>query len=225
MAQSLKDKLDSIETSGFVTLLLSNLVLFATLFTPMFWLYFRILRCAKTTDSNVQPCHSALVLGRRLTRGQADAKFIERLERGKQLLRGGQVGYVILLGGITGRNNISEAQAGRAYLLQQGIPDRQLLVEDKSRHTLENLRHAREMLLSAPNQPVALVSSRYHLARSAVLADGLGLKHTLCAAETEWRVDLPTLWLALVEAYYLHWYYTGKYWSLCTNQKWLQHRR
>ncbi len=227
MQYFLKKRLSSIQASGMVTLLLSNIVLFCTLGVFCIKLLFNVYRCGKHTDTDVANskgrCNTALILGKQLQSGLPDQEYIERLERGKKLFESGKVLKLVLLGGITGDDKISEAQAGKHYLVKNGVPDESVILEDKSRYTLENLQHARDLLSQEPEQVSVLITSRYHLKRSAEIARGIGSRHILCAAEKEWKIKFNTLWRILVEAYYLHWYFVGKYWLLLTNnKKWLQ---
>ena len=55
-----------------------------------------------------------------------------------------------------------------------------------------------------------LVTSRFHLARSSLLATGLGIAHTRCAAEDSRLPALGDLARMLVEALLIHWYVTGR---------------
>jgi hypothetical protein len=67
-------------------------------------------------------------------------------------------------------------------------------------------------------QPL-LVTSRFHLARSSLLAAGLGIAHTCCAAEDSRlpaRRDLPRM---LIEALLIHWYVTGRSFARLTGNK------
>lgn len=232
-------KLDAVRTSGLVTLLVSNIVLFFTLGFFFLKLLIKTYRCGKDTDIDVGSCNghgntclnacisTGLILGKQLHFELPDQEYVQRLERGKKLFESGKVLKLVLLGGITGKNKISEAQAGKHYLVDNGVPEESVLVEDKSRHTLENLQFAREMLSHRPGQMseqiIVLITSRYHLKRSAVFARGIGLELMLCAAEKDWQMNLNNVWHLLIEAYYLHWYFVGKYWSLLTkNKNWLQ---
>jgi len=234
--QSFLDKLfNSVKPSGLATLLLSNIVFIFTLGLFYIKLFYQTYRCGKDARTKVTKLFDnddsvadtvyqiALVLGKQLQSDQPDREYIERLERGKNLIESGQVSKLVLLGGHTGNSTISEAQAGKNYLLENGITAESVILEDKSRHTLENLQHARDMLSQETEQVSVLITSRYHLQRSSKFAQSIGLPHILCAAETEWTIRFTTVFKLLIEAYYLHWYFVGKYWSLLTNnKKWLQ---
>ena len=65
----------------------------------------------------------------------------------------------------------------------------------------------------APSRRVTLLSSRYHLARCALFARGLGLHWELCAAEPalSWRPGM--LWRIAGEAAYVCWLDIGVRWA------------
>lgn len=89
-----------------------------------------------------------------------------------------------------------------------------ITLEDRSRNTLENLRHGRALL--AAGDRVTVISSRYHLARCHAFAAVLGLQYQLCAAESRWTWGAASLWALLKESLHLHWYYTGRLWARIT---------
>ncbi|MDE2580629.1 MAG: YdcF family protein, partial [Rhodospirillales bacterium] len=111
------------------------------------------------------------------------------------------------LGGRATPGGPSEADAGRAWLIAQGVPAGAIRIEDRSRHTLENLRLCRAVF-PAPAGPVVLVTSRVHIARSGRMAAGLGLACQVCAAEPRRYAALRPLRL-LLEAFLIHWYVVG----------------
>ena len=228
MKQYIHKKIDAIRSEGFITLLLSNLILIFTAGLGGIWALGMIYRYASSTTSGVTNKQNLLlVFGKHLLNGKPDADYTQRLNRAKALLNNQSAGWVAILGGTTGKDLISEASAGKNFLLAQGVAERQILVEDKSRHTLENLQFAREMISKNadhnPDHAVVLISNRYHLARAHAMATGMRIKHELCAAEEDWSFNRKVLLNLLVEAYYLHWYYAGKYWSVWTNnKKWLR---
>src|SRR5262249_30496553 len=80
-----------------------------------------------------------------------------------------------------------QALVARHIALEAGVPEADILVETRSRRTLENLRYARE-LLDAPDQStVLIVSDPLHLKRAMLMATDLGL-HAFPAPVTSTRV-------------------------------------
>ena len=197
---------------GLTTLLLSNVLLLTTLGLSGLWWLRRVWRIARDTPCAGMAGSWVVVLGARLQHDQVAIGYARRLRRAATLYQADPQRRILLVGGHTG-GSVSEAERGQAFLLELGIPDTQLMIEDQSLNTLDNLRHARRMLPDLREQPFILVSSRYHLARGQALALGLGLSPVLCAAEEHLRRNLWTLWRLILEAYYLHWYEVGNAWS------------
>ncbi len=213
----MKSCLKMLRGDGLLTFLLSNIVLAATLCIPLLFCFRRVLIMAQEATSDSASGELLVILGLCLKGNCATDDFIARLDRGVQLYQEAGNKKVLLLGGITKDNTVSEAECGRAYLLSQGVSDEDIYVEGQSRNTLENLHFARPVMKSWGS--VVFISNRYHLARCSLLAQGLGLEHQLCAAECVFHMS-PTVLLRLaIEAYYCHWYMTGKYWSILTKNR------
>lgn len=201
---------------GWLTLALSNLVLAGTGGLSLLLALRRVYAIAKTAPDRCSEGSVLVVFGMRL-RGEAVAPdYARRLERALALYRMGHTQRILLVGGRTGRGDISEAHAGRAYLTARGLPDEALVLEDQSRHTLENLQRARSIISQGDSIRVALVSNRYHLARVQALAHGLSMGHELCGAEAHWQGSAPAILRLVGEAYYLHWYWIGRAWTRAT---------
>ena len=198
---------------GWFTLALSTTLIFFAAGATLLWMGYRVLRQARLTSSR---CDSdielVLIPCMQLSAGKPNLDFRLRLERAHQLHQ--QTGcQLLLMGGVTGSDTISEAAAGKQFLVEQGLAPSALILEDGSRNTLENLHNSREQLRNSKIQCYALTSNRYHLARCQTLANGLGLYPALCAAEDHFKAA-PSGWpRLLLEAFYLHWYHTGKWWS------------
>jgi uncharacterized SAM-binding protein YcdF (DUF218 family) len=157
-----------------------------------------------------------LVFGMKLSQpgDQITSDYQLRLERAAKCYahREGKA-TIIVMGGYTG-GEVSEARAGMERLTAIGVDPAAIMVEDRSNHTLENLREARTIMENGEKQrgSVAFVSNRYHLARIGAIADGLGMEYRLVGAENE-RITLISAMKMLKEAYFLHWYYVGKWFS------------
>lgn len=179
-------------------------------------LFIHVLYRAKTTPTGCpRDITTTLVFGKRLTGNKPDREYRCRLDR----LLASPWQCAVLMGGITAQANISEAQAGYQYLLQNGLKNKNIHLEQSSRNTLENLKNTRQFL---QNQAILIISNRYHLARCSILASSLDMPHRLCAAEDRFHADLCNLCKCLMEAFYLHWFFCGKFWAKLTrNQRML----
>lgn len=156
---------------------------------------------------------TVVVAGKALRRGAIDEDYRARLERARRLHEKGLAPRIVLLGGRRDGGEVSEARLGRHELLAQGVGEAHIVVEESSRHTLENLIELRGLLPGIGPERLAFVSSRYHLARCAAMARQLGLPLELCAAEPRWTGGPRTVLRVVREALLLHWYEVGRFLS------------
>jgi len=181
----------------------------------LYLLYFaHVLRVARR--SSTQPMRpgrprTLLLFGKRCQDGEPDADFRARIERAGQWALTGHCRRILLLGGGPAP---TEAEIAAGALRAAGLPEGiELILEHESRDTLQNLRHARG-LLAAQGEPLpVLLSSRYHLARCALLARNLGIRHELCAAEDRLRLTSSVFGRLLSESLFMLWIDLGARWA------------
>ncbi len=159
-----------------------------------------------------------LVFGKRPVGGGPDTDFRARLVRARELAQAAPARPLVLMGG--GPPGAREADIARRELAALGLPEAHpVWIEADSMDTLQNLRNARDMIArtvsgtSASAPRVTLLSNRYHLARCAALARGLGFEVALCAADARLPRDQRTLRRLCVEAGYLCWLEIGTRWA------------
>ncbi len=171
----------------------------------------RVARTGHVTGTRTRRADVVVVFGVRLDQaGRPGPEFQSRLRRALRL-GGGRP--LMILGGSTGHDTIPEAAAGRRWLAENGWRGELVTLEDSSRNTLENLRHARAAMRRYAFVLPALVTSRHHLARASAMAAGLGIAHELCAAGEQPGFGPRYILKSLLEAGLLNWYYVGKYWA------------
>ena len=194
-------------------------VLAVLLSAGLVWLGYLIHVCRVATRSPLAPPRRmiALVFGRQLERDVPGQDYRQRLHRVLTLTQQQHTHHVLLLGGRSGGQR-SEAQAGHEWLRQHGLSaDVRVELEQESVDSFENLRHARRLLLSQANgtalPPVALVTSRYHLARCLLLARRLGFTALPVASEPKLPWHRRYLGLLLIESGYLMWTDLGLRWA------------
>lgn len=177
---------------------------------PVVWRLAQVLRAARGEDAS--PGDLIVVLGRRLQGDAITPVFEARLAHAATLWRAGLAPRVLVAGGLTGQATRSEADAGRAWLLEQGLPEGIVLTEANSQHTLENLFFVRERFRNAT---LLLVSDPLHMARAQALARGLGLttRRAPAFACPPRKGSLGWWKRAAFEAFLLHWYRVGVLYS------------
>ncbi len=113
--------------------------------------------------------------GERMTR-----LLSNRVDKAIEIYRRCRVKPIIIPSGGRGSDEkLSEAEAMRRYLLQHGIPDGQILMEDRSATTRENLQFSKMLIFSREGRKkTALVSSNYHIYRCLRIARDVGLPCT-----------------------------------------------
>ncbi len=204
---------------GFASLALASAGAVLGLGIPVWTCRRRVLRAA--AGDPLRQADAILVLGRRLVKDQITDVYRQRLEHAAALWLLGVAPRVIVTGGITGDATRSEAEAGREWLEAHGLPEEDILLEDRSQHTLENLFNTREHLRVEGWTRLVVVSDPLHLARALATAEGLGLDATGSPAR-----DCPPApgglgwwWRATREAFFLHWYRTGMAYSRLIRSK------
>ncbi|RDH88517.1 MAG: hypothetical protein DIZ78_00860 [endosymbiont of Escarpia spicata] len=203
---------------GLTTFFLSTLIVLLSLGLSLIPSLRTVCLTARKTPSTAPAKALLIVLGARLEHDAVSARFITRLQRALNLYRQAPPRPIMILGGITSRNRFSEAERGHEWLESEGVSSNDIQMEMHSRNTLENLKHARDLIDQSQRVPV-FITSRFHLARCAAMANGLGLSHQLCAAEEKLVFRPSLIFLCLMEAFYLHWYQVGKFWSRLTQNR------
>ena len=104
----------------------------------------------------------------------------DRLDKAIEVYRKDPTPPVLIpSGGQGGDETVSEAEAMRQYLLERGIPERDILPEDASKTTLENLSFSKRILDGREGRKyTALVTSNYHVYRALRYCRRIGLKCT-----------------------------------------------
>lgn len=181
----------------------------------------RVWRVATRSPLQAAAPRTLLVFGRKLVDGQPEADFVGRLDRARANAFEGFAPQVLLLGGRSDGGTVSEAEAGQQWLQGAGWPASvPLLLEQESVDSLENLRHARDILRREGRVPsVALVTSRYHLARCLYLARRLAFDAIPVAAEASFPGGYRYVRRMALEAGYLMWIDTGYRWARLTGNQ------
>ncbi|MFC4372566.1 YdcF family protein [Nocardia halotolerans] len=99
---------------------------------------------------------------------------------------------LVTSGGKGSDEKIAESRAMAAYLVEHGVREDEILQEDRSTTTRENLLFSRELLAGRGiDRRILLVTSNFHVLRTALLARSLGLDAQAVGAPTA-RYYLPS---------------------------------
>lgn len=104
----------------------------------------------------------------------------ERLERAIEILKEKSIDNIIISGGIGVKGHFNEAEYMKVFLLNNDIDEKNILIENKSTTTEENIINSLEILKSKSlieNKSIILVSNQVHLKRISMefkkLLDGI----------------------------------------------------
>lgn len=121
-----------------------------------------------------------IILGNGLNAdGSMKSELIRRLKVGLDCAGQYPNAYVVCTGGGTAAENKEVTEAGQmgAWLLENGLDESRLILEDRSLSTIENARYTMEILHEDYPQVcfVAIVSSDYHITRGSLLFETTAL--------------------------------------------------
>lgn len=133
-----------------------------------------ILGCALRQDGTPSP-----LLRDRLDRAIAFQK--------KQLEKTGKELIFITSGGQGADEIISESEAMKRYLMDNGIPESSILKEDQSTNTLENMKFSKAKISEwASDAKIAFSTTNYHVFRSGLFARRVKMRAVGMGAMSKW---------------------------------------
>ncbi|EPY2303609.1 MULTISPECIES: YdcF family protein [Clostridium] len=117
-----------------------------------------------------------IILGCKV-KGNDPTPFLQwRLDEGLRLYNEGYGKYIIVSGAKGPGENISEAKAMEKYLVQKGVDKNFIILEDKSKNTLENIKFSKKKMEDNNLKSSIIVSDKYHLKRAELLCQKEGIK-------------------------------------------------
>lgn len=144
-----------------------------------------------------RPAQVILVLGAAAYGTRPSPVLRERLRHALTLYKEGFAPRLLFTGGRRKATDLTEAEVARRWMVEAGVAEEDILMEDRSRSTQENLVNAAEVMRDQDLDSVILVSDPLHLARARLIAEGLGLEVQTSATPTTrfrtLRTKLPFL--------------------------------
>ena len=131
---------------------------------------------AQSRHDETAPADAIVVLGTAQWDGRPSTTFQARLDHALDLYRDGYAPMVVLTGGVAVGDRYSEADVGRNYLRDRGVPDDTMISASEGQTSVESLRTAHGLLASRSVHTVLLVSDPFHMFRVKRMAEDLGLK-------------------------------------------------
>jgi uncharacterized SAM-binding protein YcdF (DUF218 family) len=134
-------------------------------------------RAAHEDDaSHVERADAILVLGAAQYNGRPSPVFAGRLEHAALLYRQDRADQVVVLGAGQPGDSSTEAEAGRAWLVDHGVPSSAVVAEAQGTTTFESLKAAAHYMHDRGLQSAFLVSDPWHNLRIKRMASDLGIQ-------------------------------------------------
>jgi uncharacterized SAM-binding protein YcdF (DUF218 family) len=129
-----------------------------------------------TARQDARPKSDAIVvLGSAQYNGVPSSIFAARLEHARALYQQGIAPVVVTVGGKKSGDNFTEAEAGRDYLANEGVPRKDLLAVPEGVDTLQSMRDVAAVLRQRGWHSAVLVTDPWHVMRAEKMADDSGI--------------------------------------------------
>lgn len=136
-------------------------------------------------DRRPEKSDCIIVLGARVwPDGRMSNSLLYRCESALKVWQDGIAPQIIVCGGRGHDEPVTEAQAMRTWLVQSGVPDSVIHVEDASTDTRENLDNARKIMTDNGFETAAICTSDYHVTRALWLARDADIPATGISAKS-----------------------------------------
>lgn len=133
-----------------------------------------------------------IVLGAGTNGREPTAVFRERLNHGITLYNQGWADKLILTGGLTPGNEHSDAYIAARYVMAQGVPEEDILLEETSTITQENIENARAIMDGKGYETALIVSDPLHMKRAMLMASDYEIEACSSPTPTTRYVTLKT---------------------------------
>jgi uncharacterized SAM-binding protein YcdF (DUF218 family) len=129
-----------------------------------------------TARKDARPSSDAIVvLGSAQYNGVPSSIFEARLEHALDLYEDGVAPVIVTVGGKATGDQFSEAEAGREYLADAGVPDDALLAVQEGADTLESMRAVGAQFDDRGWDTAVLVTDPWHAMRAERMAEDAGM--------------------------------------------------
>jgi vancomycin permeability regulator SanA len=169
------------------------------------WILAAVFICFRGLCMPYEQADIAVVLGNALDKHGAPRPILAaRLNVALQCYRERRCPVLFVSGSIDGPN-LNEALSMRAWLIDRGVPERDIVVDDQGDNTLASARNATAYMRAHGMTRVMLITQYYHLARARLAFERAGAPFVAGAFPHRFRaMDFYSTWRE-VPAYVVYW--------------------
>jgi len=152
-----------------IAVIISAAVIAVSVFLPFLIIFGSV--DTDTGDEDVIIILGAGIIGRQLGK---DLKI--RLDRTLEYFRRNPDAVIVVTGGQGRYEDITEAQAMYEYLTENGVPDGNIICEDRATNTFENFSFSKALIEErfGTDYSAAFITNDYHVFRASVIAKYCG---------------------------------------------------
>lgn len=130
----------------------------------------------ESTRDQAQSADLIIVMGAAEYRGRPSPVLRARLDHALQLWRGHLAPLVMTTGGRGGDPTFTEADVGRSYLMDRGVPATAIVAEADGSTTMQSITSASETMSRMQLHSCILVSDGYHIFRAKRMLQHRGIQ-------------------------------------------------
>lgn len=146
------------------------------------YVYYQINRAESTVKDATDV---GIILGASMWGDHPSPGLRERLEHGLKLYKEGMYDYIIVTGGLDAPGlKYTEAEGMRNYLVEEGVPERDIFLENEATSTYENLLFSQRIMKEHDWSSAIIVTHDYHGTRSLEVAETLNYENPTMALTT-----------------------------------------
>ena len=160
-------------------------ILFAVM---LLWVIFLLGAMAYFAAKPPKENATVVVLGCQVRGNTPRKKKKKRIDTAFEYLKANPDVKCVASGGQGSDENISEAECIKEYLVDMGIDESRIFIENKSVNTNENIKFSAEIIKkNALNENMAIVTDGFHEMRAALIAKRLGYECGAVSSKTPMR--------------------------------------
>lgn len=163
-----------------ITIYINYLLFLSSIYTVSSWINF-----INFKETNLR---YIIILGSGLIGDQVTPLLANRITKGIEIYKRNPKSKIIMSGGQGDDEIIAESKAMKIYAEKKGIPSEDIIIENQSKNTEENIIFSNKLI---PSQcKVAIVTSYYHLFRALIIANEKNINCIGYGAKTKFYFSL-----------------------------------
>lgn len=179
----------------FFIILISAVVIFASVYS---------VKMIRTANNPPNEKTTVVVLGCKVKPSGPSLMLTTRLNATFSYLSENPDLVCVLSGGQGTDEHMSEAQAMKEWLIEKGIDEKRLYIEDNSTSTKENLSFSINLIREAGlSEKVTIITNEFHQYRAKLIAQNLGIESYSVSARTPFYL-LPTYYIRELGGIIMH---------------------